>query len=196
MNNKKMKPLKKEDIINLLYQIDSILNASTKISLYGGSALVLMNLRDKTKDIDYVCSTPKQKQNLNKAIEETSKKNSLDSHFMNDDIEMFSSLYPEYINYNEYDFKKIILQASSPRYLLISKLIGRLKPITISSDVKDVWNLINILNIKNIEQIKNICNIFYPDETIQKLELAILEEIIDRKSKNLPFIDEIGWFNC
>lgn len=145
----------KKEFLAFIKRLDEILDKPIYIIAIGGSALSLINLKDKTKDMDFFVAGI-DFEDFDALIEKVAEKENIPKrkidYWMDGEILFVkgawqgSKLPPDYIkltlDYKKVKLKHITLKILNPVDLIITK-VGRSNPV----DITDITNLIRVYKI-------------------------------------------------
>ena len=137
--------LSKTDIVMYLEMINEELakiGQRGEIDICGGAAMVLAyNSRDATQDIDAVY---KPKDEITKIIANISTEHGLNSHWLNDDVSMFTSELNDITSTAYITFSNLVVNLVDEIYLLTMKIMAARED---SNDLQDAVVLIKQLGV-------------------------------------------------
>ncbi len=155
--------LTKELIEELFLELNSLLKQNYKslsITVYGGSALALYEIRNSTEDLDISVEDGYISQDIQRIINTIGGRYNLNDNWLNDSV--MAVLNEKILNTQNKIYKQysnLVIFIPSMKQLLAMKIMsGRAKDIT------DIDNLIMKLNLTSKEEILNIVTTYYGNE--------------------------------
>ena len=155
--------LTKELIEKLFFELNELLEQNYKslsITVYGGSALALYEIRNSTEDLDISVEDGYISQDIQKIINIIGKRYNLNDNWLNESV--MSVLNEKILNTQNKIYKQysnLVIFIPSMKQLLAMKIMsGRAK------DIIDIDNLIMKLNLTSKEEILKIVKTYYGNE--------------------------------
>jgi hypothetical protein len=168
--------------------------AVAEIALYGGSALLFVtDLRETTRDVDYVrvAGDPSA---LRGAAAEVSRAAGVGDGWFSDAVEIFKSDDPDYRFLGDFPPERPGLRvfSASPEYVLSIKLMSMRSSLS-SSDVSDVWSLLDACGVTAEGEALDLVERFFPGRGLARRNVLVLRDVLDAKERGQPYSREIGW---